>query len=53
MYNFDGKSRRKETTGNTKTTSGEYRNGPYIGWDGMVWIDLTQERDHRQALLHM
>jgi hypothetical protein len=23
-----------------------------IGWDGMAWIDLTQDRDQRRALVN-
>jgi hypothetical protein len=23
-----------------------------IGWDGMVWIDLAEDKDHRRALVN-
>jgi hypothetical protein len=48
------KARRKETTrrprrrwvDNIKMDLRE------IGWNGMDWIDLTQDRDHRRALVN-
>jgi hypothetical protein len=48
------KARRKETTGKTKTQVG----GQYImdlreiGWGGMNWIDLAQDRDQWRALVN-
>jgi hypothetical protein len=45
-WSIGGKARRKETTGKTKTWVGNIKMDlREIGWDGMDWIDLAQDRD--------
>jgi hypothetical protein len=48
-----GKAGRKETTGKTKTYHvGGWTIIKWIGWDGMDWIDLAQDRDQWRALVN-
>jgi hypothetical protein len=46
-----GKGRRKETTG--KTVNNIKMDHREIGWGGMEWIYLTQDRDQWRALVNM
>jgi hypothetical protein len=52
MQNIGGKDRRdhwedREVGGWTRTDLGE------IGWDGVNWIDVAQDRDKWRALVNM
>jgi hypothetical protein len=50
-----GKARRKETTRKTKRmwVDNIKMDLRAIGWGGMDWIDLAQDRDQRKALVNM
>jgi hypothetical protein len=54
IYDTDGKARRKETTRKTKSrwVDNIKMDLREIGWDGMDWIDLAQDRDQWRALVN-
>jgi hypothetical protein len=54
MLDIGGKARRKETTGRPRrrwmdNVKIDLR---YIGWDGVDWIDMAQDRDQWWALVN-
>jgi hypothetical protein len=55
-YTNGGKARRKEPTGKTKTYTWvdniKMDLKREIGWDGMDWIDLAQDRDQWRAFVN-
>jgi hypothetical protein len=46
------KARRKETTRKTKRVENIEIDFREIGWDGMDWIELGQDRDQWRALVN-
>jgi hypothetical protein len=55
VWDNDGKARRKETS--TKTPRRTYEDNikmdlREIGWDGMDWIEVAQDRDQWRALVN-
>jgi hypothetical protein len=51
IKDIGGKARRKETTGKTKTYNIKM-DLREIGWDGMDWINLAQDRDQWRTLVN-
>jgi hypothetical protein len=45
VYGFGGNARSKDNTRKTKVRDNININLIYIGWDGMDWIHLAQDRD--------
>jgi hypothetical protein len=54
IQDFDGKARSKETTKNKKRKWADNIKMDLrgIGWGGMDWIDLGQDRDQWRALVN-
>jgi hypothetical protein len=50
IEDIGGKARRKEATGKTKRVDNIKMDLREIGWGGMDWIDLAQERDQWRSL---
>jgi hypothetical protein len=53
IYDIGVKARRKETTRKTKTQwVDNIKMDREVGWGGMDWIDLAEDRDQWWALLN-
>jgi hypothetical protein len=52
IQNFDGKARRKEAIPRRRWEDNIRMDLREIGWGGVDWIDLAQDRDHWRALVN-